>query len=91
MNKERVTFMFKYAIEIFFSEDDEGYIAVVPELEGCSAFGKTPNEALDEVMDAIQSWLDYSREMGWEIPEPSLKNILTEELVKERKRPEMKT
>ncbi|MCL6478756.1 MAG: hypothetical protein K6T65_10105 [Peptococcaceae bacterium] len=32
--------MFKYAIEIFFSEEDEGYIAVVPELPGCSAFGK---------------------------------------------------
>ena len=31
--------MYKYAIEIFYSEDDEGYIAVVPELRGCSAFG----------------------------------------------------
>ena len=41
--------MYKYTIEIFYSEDDEGYIAIVPELKGCSAFGKTEIEALEEV------------------------------------------
>ena len=39
--EEVIIEMFKYAIEIFFSEEDEGYIAVVPELPGCSAFGET--------------------------------------------------
>jgi len=37
--------MYKYAIEIFYSEEDEGYIAVVPELPGCSAFGETEEGA----------------------------------------------
>lgn len=41
----------KYAIEIFYSEEDGGYIAVVPELPGCSAFGETPEEALKEVIE----------------------------------------
>ena len=38
--------MYKYAIEIFYSEEDEGYIAVVPELSECSAFGETEEDAL---------------------------------------------
>ena len=41
--------MYKYAIKIFYSEEDEGYIAVVPELPGCSAFGGTEEAALKEV------------------------------------------
>ncbi len=89
MNKERVSLMFKYAIEIFYSEEDEGYIAVVPELEGCSAFGETPNEALNEVMDAIQSWIDFSKEMGWKVPEPSKKNLLTVDMIKGQIRKEI--
>jgi predicted RNase H-like HicB family nuclease len=47
----------KYAIEIFYSDEDEGYIARVPELAGCSAFGKTPEKALKEVNIASQLWL----------------------------------
>ncbi len=41
--------MYKYAIEIFYSEEDEGYIAVVPELPVCSAFGDTEEGALKEI------------------------------------------
>jgi len=44
----------KYAIEIFYSEEDDGYIAIVLELPGCSAFGETPEEALKEVKIAIE-------------------------------------
>jgi len=54
----------KYTIEIFYSEEDEGYIAVVPELSGCSAFGETPEEALKEVKVAMELWLKAAKEMG---------------------------
>ena len=61
----------KYAIEIFYSDEDEGFIAVVPELAGCSAFGETEEEALAEVKVAIDLWLDTAQQEGREIPEPS--------------------
>jgi len=50
--------MRKYTIGIFFSEEDEGYIAVVPELPGCSAFGETEEEALKEIKVALQLRLE---------------------------------
>ena len=56
--------MYKYAIEIFYSEEDGGYIATVPELAGCSAFGETEEDALKEVMTAIDLWLETARNMG---------------------------
>ncbi len=79
----RVDMMFKYTIQIFYSEEDEGYIAVVPELEGCSALGETPNEALDEVMNAIQTWIDFSEEMGMEVSEPSKRSLLSSSTLKD--------
>lgn len=57
-----------YAIEIFYSEDDEGFIAVVPELPGCSAFGETEERALKEVKIAMQLWLMTAKEIGREMP-----------------------
>ena len=57
----------KYAIEIFFSGEDEGFIAVAPELAGCSAFGETEEEALGEVKVAIDLWLETARGEGREI------------------------
>ena len=68
----------KYAIEIFYSDEDEGFIAVVPELAGCSAFGETEEEALSEVKVAIGLWLDIAREEEREIPEPSGREQLRE-------------
>jgi len=53
--------MTDYHINIFFSEEDEGYIADVPDLRMCSAFGKTPAEALAEVETAKQLWLEAAR------------------------------
>ncbi len=53
--------MFRQAIEIFYSEEDEGYIAIVPELRGCTTFGNTQIEALKEVLDA---WDPGSRMRG---------------------------
>jgi len=68
--------MYKYAIEIFYSEDDEGYIAVVPELPGCSAFGETEERALQEIKTAIDLWLSTARDMGREIPTPQGREVL---------------
>jgi len=68
--------MYKYAIEIFYSEEDEGYIAVVPELEGCSAFGETEEVALKEVMTAMELWLETAKREQREIPQPAGKELL---------------
>jgi len=65
--------MLKYCINIFYSEDDEGYIATIPDLKGCSAFGDTPEEALKEVLIAQELWLEVVTDKGWEIPEPKYK------------------
>ncbi len=70
-----------YSVWIVPSDEDEGFIAVVPELAGCSAFGETEEEALQEVKVAVDLWLETAREEGREIPEPSgrehLQDILT--------------
>ena len=47
-----------YHINIFYSDEDEGYIADIPDLEFCSAFGKTPEEALAELKIAKEIWLE---------------------------------
>ena len=47
-----------YHINVFYSEDDEGYIADIPDLQHCSAFGTTPEEALREVLQAKEAWLE---------------------------------
>jgi predicted RNase H-like HicB family nuclease len=68
--------MYRYAIEIFYSEEDEGYIAVVPELPGCSAFGETEEEALEEIKTAMELWLETAKREGREIPQPRGKELL---------------
>jgi len=60
--------MNKYHINVFYSEDDEGYIADIPDLKFCSAFGETPEKALSEVMIAQRIWLETAVESGREIP-----------------------
>jgi predicted RNase H-like HicB family nuclease len=65
-----------YAIEIFYSEEDGGYIAIVPELPGCSAFGKTEEEALKEVKIAMSLWLETAKEIGREIPVPQKRSLV---------------
>ncbi|HVS83231.1 MAG TPA: type II toxin-antitoxin system HicB family antitoxin [Pyrinomonadaceae bacterium] len=65
-----------YHINIFFSEEDEGYIADIPDLAMCSAFGDTPAKALAEVETAKQLWLDSARTEGKPIPEPSYRPVI---------------
>lgn len=59
-----------YAINVFWSEDDGCYIATIPDLEGCSAFGDTPEMAVREVEVAKKLWLEVAREDGEDIPTP---------------------
>jgi predicted RNase H-like HicB family nuclease len=65
-----------YAIEIFYSDEDEGYIAIVPELPGCSAFGRSEEEALEEVKIAMSLWLETAKEIGREIPIPQKRSLV---------------
>ena len=60
----------KYEIHLFWSDDDDCYIANVPELEYCSAVGDTYEEALKEVQVAMSLWIDTQREFGEPVPEP---------------------
>ena len=66
----------RYTIELFYSEDDGGYIAVVPELPGCSAFGESEEEALREAKIAIDLWIETAKKENREIPKPAEKEIL---------------
>jgi len=59
-----------YHINIFYSEEDGGYIADVPDLESCSAFGDSPAEALRELEKAKKAWLEAAREADKPVPEP---------------------
>jgi len=79
-----------YAIEIFYSEEDEGFIAIVPELPGCSAFGETEERALNEVKIAMQLWLETAKEIGREIPVPQ-KRSLAAGLITVHKRMDLQT
>ena len=62
--------MSDYHVNIFWSEEDGCYVADIPDLVFCSAFGDTPEEALAEVLVAKQAWLEAARERGLPIPEP---------------------
>jgi len=62
--------MTDYHINIFYSVDDEAYIADIPDLKYCSAHGETPQEALAEVLIAKDAWLETARDKGLEIPTP---------------------
>ncbi len=70
--------MNKYTIEIFFSEEDKGYIAIVPELPGCSAFGKTEEKSLEEIKVAMELWLETAKKEGKNIPKPLGKELFKE-------------
>jgi predicted RNase H-like HicB family nuclease len=65
-----------YHINIFYSEDDECYVADIPDLQYCSAFGDTPEEAAKEIMIAKELWLEVAAESGKEIPKPTYSPII---------------
>lgn len=62
--------MNKYEVIIYWSEEDDCFIAEVPELAGCMADGKTKEEALANAEVIIEEWIETAKELGREIPEP---------------------
>ena len=65
-----------YHINIFYSEDDDGYIADIPDLEACSAFGDTPDAALHEVQKAKTLWIEAAKLEGKPIPPPKYRPVI---------------
>ena len=65
-----------YHINIFYSEEDGGFIADIPDLDACSAFGKTPEEALREVERAKAAWIEAAKEAGKPIPPPRYRPVI---------------
>jgi predicted RNase H-like HicB family nuclease len=68
--------MSDYHINIFYSEEDNGYIADIPDLESCSAFGETAEQALAEVKRAKEAWLEAARREGKPIPLPRYRPLI---------------
>lgn len=62
--------MNRYAIIVFWSDEDGAWVADVPDLKSCAAFGDTREEAVAEVSIAIDAWLAAARDAGMEIPKP---------------------
>ena len=59
-----------YHVNVFWSKDDDCWIADVPDLKYCSAHGETPTEAVTEAQEAIALWIEAALESGLDIPEP---------------------
>jgi predicted RNase H-like HicB family nuclease len=62
--------MYKYEIIVYWSEEDEAFIAEVPELPGCVADGVTYEEALGNAQVVVSEWIETAQSLGREIPSP---------------------
>ncbi len=65
-----------YHINVFYSEEDECYLADIPDLRACSTFGATPVEALEEALRAKDLWLAVARKKGDPIPQPRYRPVI---------------
>jgi predicted RNase H-like HicB family nuclease len=65
-----------YHINVFYSDEDDGYIADIPDLRFCSSFGTSPEEALREVLVAKEAWLEAARENNKPIPPPRYRPVI---------------
>ncbi|MCP9449253.1 MAG: type II toxin-antitoxin system HicB family antitoxin [Nitrospira sp.] len=68
--------MNKYEIIIYWSDEDQAFVAEVPELSGCMAHGPTQEAALAQVNEAIQLWIDTAKEHGDPIPAPKGRRLI---------------
>jgi len=62
--------MYKYRINLSWSDDDQAWIASVPELPGCLSDGVTPEEAIDQAQVIIREWIETAQLLGRPIPQP---------------------
>jgi predicted RNase H-like HicB family nuclease len=65
-----------YHINIFYSDEDEGYIADIPDLDACSAFGDAAEDALREVQVAKEAWVESARAEGKPVPQPAYRPLI---------------
>lgn len=68
--------MHKYEIIIYWSDEDKVFVAEVPELKGCMAHGETQSEAVKNINEAMELWIETAKEFGDKIPEPKGKLVL---------------
>jgi len=68
--------MFKYEIILYWDQNDQIYIAEIPELPGCMAHGSTQESALKNAQEAIALWLEVAKENGDEIPQPKGRKLM---------------
>jgi predicted RNase H-like HicB family nuclease len=68
--------MYKYEIIMYWSNEDNAFAAEVPELPGCMAHGSTQQDALKNINEAMELWLDVAREHGDPIPEPKYHRLV---------------
>jgi predicted RNase H-like HicB family nuclease len=68
--------MTKYEIIIYWSDEDQVFIAEAPELPGCMAHGDSEESALQQAKEAIQLWIDTAREFGDPVPEPKGRRLM---------------
>jgi len=68
--------MNKYEVIIYWSTEDQAFIAEVPELPGCCAHGSTQEAALANAQDAIRLWVETAREFGDPVPEPKGRRLI---------------
>ena len=61
----------RYEINLYWSEEDQAFIAEVPDLPGCAADGKTYQEALQNIEIIMHEWIETAQELGRKIPEPT--------------------
>lgn len=68
--------MNKYEVIIYWSTEDQAFIAEVPELPGCSAHGPSQEAALASAQEAIRLWIDTANECGDPVPEPKGRRLM---------------
>ncbi len=66
----------RYEIIIFWSDDDDAFVADVPELPGCMAHGSSHSEALVHAEQAVQLWLETAHELGRAVPQPKGRRLV---------------
>lgn len=71
--------MFHYSINLFWSDEDHGYIALVPEFKNLSAYGETPEEALKEARALVEDYIKIYKEEGLPIPQPVTVTLFSKE------------
>lgn len=68
--------MLKYKVIIYWSNDDEAFVAEVPELPGCATHGDTPETALAQAQEAMRLWLETAAEFGDPVPQPKGRRLM---------------